>query len=52
VRNEEDEEGVVGYQYEGKLMIVMDEFAELVDWDDLPGDSIIARSGMREIRIS
>lgn len=52
VRNEEDEEGVVGYQYEGKLMIVMDEFVELVDWDDLPGDSSIARSGMRKIRIS
>jgi hypothetical protein len=50
--DEDEDEGVVGYEYGGKLMILMDEFAELVRWEDLPGDSIIVRSGTRKIRIS
>jgi hypothetical protein len=51
-RLEDEDEGVVGYEYGGKLMIVMDEFVELVFWEDLPGDAIIVRSGTRKIRIS
>jgi hypothetical protein len=49
---EDGDERVVGYGYGGKLMIVMDEFVELVPWEDLPRDAIIVRSGMKKIRIS
>jgi hypothetical protein len=50
--DEDEDEGVVGYEYREKILIVMDEFVELVFWEDLPGDAIVARSRRRKIRIS
>jgi hypothetical protein len=50
--DEGEDEGGVGYEYGGKIVIVMDEFVELVFWEDLPSDAIVARSARRNIRIS
>lgn len=49
---EDNNGGIVSYEYRGKLMITMDEFAMLVRWDNLPADAVIVRGVTKTIRIS
>lgn len=48
----DDGENIKGYQMIKQCVIIADEFAETITWDDLPQDLIIVRSKLEEIRIS
>jgi hypothetical protein len=49
---EDIDDGIVGYQYRDKLVIATDEFAELVQWENLGSDALIVRTKLKTVRIS